>query len=389
MNQILHKKNRWLSPRVTVIVLMLFNLATYVTFANLFPFDPGVMTPNRALIEPSATPADLEWLETESKNGLVDYFFVENSNRVRDDGLQYMLMALGEDSFPPYSLRPLVPAFVGYIAEKASLLAPPEKRRATQINLLQPVMSLINVVILVITSIFIFLTVKKFIDDDVIAGLLAIFSIVNVGSLQTSQYFMLDVLSYGMAAAIFYFFITKRYFLFATAICLGLLVKEVLIIYTALLIYPILQNKDHLLRYVAYAFPIVVTFVSIRMIMGEDPLSMQYGWKISEGEINLNYLKIHLGGNKNIILFTIKSTFTFGLLWAFALLALTGEKKLMVFTCWLIVFLTALANIMLAFSVPRVLFVAYPAIAVLAAIGLAGLMGRHQKNQRASPNLAA
>ena len=210
-----------------------------------------------------------------------------------------MKIAIGDESYPPYSLRPLYPKFLGFLAYQAALLIDHDNPKATQLNLLTPVMSIFNFLLLAISTVLLFLVLKKILEDELLCGLLALGLIVNPGTIQTAPFFMLDIVSYCCAAFAIYFFAFRKYFWLCLTIVIGLFLKEVLIIYSVLFIYPILLDRSQWFKYAKlFAVPLLF-FVGFRVLMKTDPLSMQYEWDISKGDVRLDYLIGHIGdGNR-------------------------------------------------------------------------------------------
>ncbi|NCA87775.1 MAG: hypothetical protein EOM92_02340 [Gammaproteobacteria bacterium] len=53
-------------------------------------------------------------------------------------------------------------------------------------------------------------------------------------------------------------------------------------------------------------------FVFLRVSQDSDPLSMQYGWEISKGDIRLDYLLKHLGSARGVLNWLIGIWYSFG-----------------------------------------------------------------------------
>jgi hypothetical protein len=312
-----------------------------------------------------------------SEKGKFNFFFNTDKNSAYGDEVEYIKIALGEKSIPPYSLRPLLPRLVGSIAGIFAQIVDKENTRSTQMNLLQPVMSFMNSVFLAIATLLLYLSIKKYLEDELLSGILALGLIVNVGTIQTSQFFMVDVVSYCIGAIAVYFFSQKKYLYLSIMIGLGILVKEVIIIYAILLIYPIIEDKKQILKNITLLFIPVIVFISIRLLMNVDPLSMQYGWNISKGEVKLSYLIQHVGTIKSTIYFGLRVFFTFGVLWFFAFKAWAYKDKKLIIILFLMVLAIIFANLLLASRVTRVISVMFPVIAILSAIGISNLLKRN------------
>ena len=193
---------------------------------------------------------------------------------------------------------------------------------------------------------------------------------------------MLDSVSYSIGAIAIYFFTVKKYWHLSIAVAVGILFKEILIIYSILLVYPFLLNKNQFISCFKLLLIPFLVFTGIRLLMEVDPLSMNYDWDISKGEIKLKYINMHIGSLKNFLGFVIKLFITFGVLWFLAFTSLIDkEKKLLLLLLFIVIFSVILANIILASRVPRVVFIVYPLIAVLSAIGINKLLNLNSKSQ--------
>ncbi len=351
--------------RVLIAFIILLNFGMFISFSNFFVYEPGIEK-----VDSVEDYKPLFEMYELSKEGKVKSFYVENFNSAYGDGTEYMKMALGEESYPPYSLRPFYPKFIGSIAEILASIIDKENTKATQLNLLQPIMSIFNSLFLAIATIFIFLAIKKYLNDELLSGLLALGLIVNVGTIQTSQFFMLDVISYCVGAIAIYFFAYQRYLYLSITIGVGILVKEVIVIYSLLLLYPFILDKRKWIGTLKLLIIPIFVFVGLRLLMNVDPLSMQYGWNISRGEYKLHYLLNHLGGIKQTIVFGIKVFFAFGVFWFFAFSSFFSKQKKLVLILFLMIGAIIFANALLASRVPRVIFVMFPAIVILSAIGI-------------------
>jgi len=356
----------------SLILIIIFNFALLITFSNFSILEPGVQKANiNNLFQEEEEMINLSY------NGQLRDFFVESYNASAGDGFQYMKIALGEESFEPYTLRPLYPKLIGKIALYLASIIDKEHTKATALNILQPIMGFFNSIFLVIGVFFLYLTLKKYLDDELLSWLLALGLIVGIGTIRTSQFFMLDVLSYSIGAVALYFFTQSKYFYLSITIAIGILIKEVLIIYSLLLLYPLHYNKKSITLVILTLMIPISLFIGLRLFMSVDILSMQYGWNVSQGEIDLKYFMVHLGNLSYAILFFTQILFTFGLLWIFTLYSLKSQdKKLLLFLFGVIVSIV-FANAFLASNVMRVIFIVYPIIALLSAIGIAQLINEN------------
>ena len=358
------------TKRFYILLMILLNFSIFISYSLFFPLEKGIIS------YVPGTDTNVDEAIAISEKGKFNFFFNADKNSAYGDGVEYIKIALGEKSIPPCSLRPLLPRFIGFIAGQLAQIVDKDNTKATQMNLLQPVMSFMNSVFLAIATLFLFLAIKKYLDDELLSGILAMGLILNTGTIQTSQFFMVDVVSCCIGAIIVYFFSQKKYFYVSIMIGLGVLVKEVILIYTILLIYPIINDKKQILKNIPLTFIPIIVFISIRLLMNVDPLSMQYGWNISKGEVKLSYLIQHVGTIKSTIGFGLRVFFTFGVLWFFAFKAWAYKDKKLIIILFLMILAIIFANLLLASRVTRVISVMFPVIAILSAIGISNLLKR-------------
>ena len=338
-----------------------------ITFSNFSILEKGIQK-NKNLFITEKEMIDL------SSHGQLKAFFVEEYNAASNDGFEYMKMALGEESIEPFSLRVLYPKLLGKIAFSLATLIDKKHTKATAINILQPIMGFFNSIFLLIAVFFLFLTLKRYLDDELLSWLLALGLIIGIGTIRTSQFFMLDVISYSIGAIALYFFTQAKYFYLSITIAIGILVKEILIIYSLLLLYPLKYNKKSISLIIVTLIIPILSFIGLRLFMAVDPLSMQYGWNISQGEIDLKYFVSHLGNLDFAFLFFTQIFFTFGLLWIFVIYSLNTKDKKLLFFMFGVIISVIFANALLASKVMRIIFITYPIIALLSAIGIAHLI---------------
>jgi len=113
-----------------------------------------------------------------------------------------------------------------------------------------------------------------------------------------------------VALLLIYSAITLRYWLAIALGGLAILVKDGLVIYSLLFIifYFYTNRKEFLIGPIVMA----LIFVLLRISQDTDPLSLQYGWEISKGDIRLKYIASHLGGIHGIVNWLTGIWFSFG-----------------------------------------------------------------------------
>jgi hypothetical protein len=353
--------------RKLVLFSILLNFCLTVCFGNFFYLEPGISAApidEAKVANTNDLPLEVISLVDSSKLGSLPGLFLEGYNSAWGDALNYMSISLGKESVPPYTMRPLVPKVVGFVTKPVAALMDGENVTNTQINLLNPTLTFINLVCLMLSVIVLFRIIFDITQDELISGALSIGLVVNIGTLQTAQFFMLDVLSYCASVMILYFFVKERYFQLAVIIAFSVLVKEILIIYSVLLVKPILEGQLKL-KFIIYIITPLIVFVAFRYFENVDPLSVGYSWEISQGEFRLRYLRLHAGSFKSLIGFFLRLFLTFGFLWAVLFYSVRYIKRIDILLSILLILGAILADLILASRVPRVIFVVYPAIVLL------------------------
>ena len=266
--------------RAISLMALLAHAAMVVVAAPLFPPEPGLVanSPEHKL----STAQDFGISPDE-----IQATWLENHNFAREDAREYALMASGELSYPPYSLRPLVPTLVGLTSH---LFSGPNDPAAFLNNLYLSVY-LWNFVFVAGAGLFTFLAVTKLSGDPLIGMGFGAVAIANVGTIQTATFLMTDPASYFFAALTLYLVVRKRPLIAGLALGVGVLAKEILIVFILLFVISFISGQKW--KSMAAAVMATLSFVAIRIANGQDPLSVQYGWNVSQGDIRFDYFLLH------------------------------------------------------------------------------------------------
>ena len=276
--------------------------------------------------------------------------------------LQYFAMAVGEQTIAPLSLRPFVPLTLGVIA-KFTLNGDQKKNKDQlfkRISLIKSLLNFLTGLSLILLPIFMFRNL--FLKDSATTVLIILTGVINLGFVQTAPYFLLDLYAYFIFMCAAAAFFSKNILILSLIACVGVLVKEISIVLMLPIIALAIESTTKRLINFIYIFMPLFFFISLRLFMGEDPLSMQYSWKVSEGQIKLDYFMLHLGGINNFIFFSLKLIAGFGgiLFMSIYFHRIYGQEKLFFITTTIIVTAVIVANIFLASRVPRIVGVASP-----------------------------
>lgn len=324
-------------------VSLLFSHAAMVIVAGpLFPPEPGIDRPSDSFkhsvaIDFGISPEDIRMT------------WHEDFNIAREDSRQFALMAAGEPSYPPYSLRPLVPFLVGVTSH---LLSEPGQPAAF-LNSLYISIYLWNFIFVAGAGLFTFLAVNKLSQDAILGLGFGTVAIANVGNIQTASFLMTDPASYFFAALTLFLVVTKRTLMGGISLAVGVLAKEILVVFVLLLVISFLSGQRS--KSVVALGLALTSFVGIRAVKGVDPLSVQYGWNVSQGDFRLDYLLLHADDPQRFLLralIALAGPLLVALLYA-------GRTPLTIaFVMWGGTVLVVLSNLFLASGVTRVLQIA-------------------------------
>jgi hypothetical protein len=364
--------------RLLLLAALVAQISITASFNQFLPLEPAVEVLTAE--EKAGTP--LQVIESQVAASHYQRVFIESLNSANGDGTNYMVMARGGQSYPAYSLRPLVPFVVGTIT---SVFASPQRAPGDFYCIAQLVMTIMNCGLLLVTAILTYRIAKRYCRDELFCSLIAVIAVVNYSVLQTAPFFMLDVASIFLATAIVYLILTRRYLAAALTLTAGVLTKEVLVIYALLFALPLIERDLRLGMAIVYFMLPIAAFVGLRVVMGADPLSMQYGWRISQGEISLHYIRNHFATPFHAIACLAKIAAGLGVVGGIAAISVAlSRRKAELWIMAAIVLLVVFATLMLSSRVVRVLQISYPIMVVGAAIGWQQLFFSHPSRERAA-----
>lgn len=269
------------------------------------------------------------------------------------DSINYFRMSMGEPSFEPYSLRIAYPVLVGFFGELIVDVLGVDDKRFQIFSLTYIGFNYICFFLSVVLSVFILekLNVKR-----EVAVLLSFVPFLQLGYLKVLQSPMVNPPSVLLALAFIYSLMSQKFALSAILAFLMILTKDSLIIIGIIPFLLFVIKREFKLIPAIVVMPI--TFVGLRLLSEVDPLSMQYGWNVSQGDIRLDYLKGHFGSIKGVINWLIGLWYSFGPFLLIVSLGLfVSESKYKVWTYILIVasFVFIFAQLLLASRVARTL----------------------------------
>ncbi|MEM8787408.1 MAG: hypothetical protein AAGE76_04015 [Pseudomonadota bacterium] len=176
----------------------------------------------------------------------------------------------------------------------------------------------------------------------------------NFGTFLTAPFVMADILCGLVFALAARFFLTRQFLALVATVATGVLVKEICIVLGVLIAAELLRvdRKPLPLILIGGAAPLAA-FVGIRLAMGSDPLSLNYGWEVSQGYFEIRYVYLHAEGY--FIPFLTKTLFGAGIGALFLLTTLRhGPRGLEIWTAVAVCLALMTANLLLASGVVRV-----------------------------------
>lgn len=343
-------------PLFFVVVFLLWGItnisSTVMSFADGRSISLGLVTQSDEYIQANAPIEIIEDIN-KLKNGVIPRFGEWLISSFYGDSLNYMALAMGHESYEPYSLRPLYPALVRFVSE-ARLLG-------MESNVFQVYSSsffILNVIFFLLSILAGANLISKFINDEMTALFISISAFFQLGYLKTLYAPMVDQPAVFLAILVVHFSLNNKIFILTIVSVAAILTKDSLIIMGAVPAVMLLANKNLKMLLPCVAF--LVTFVALRIFSESDPLSLQYGWEVSKGDIRLDYFKSHFSSLKGVVNWLAGIWFSFGpsiVLCAVLLISKRPNKsiKILLVAMLCVALLFVFAQVMLASSVARTL----------------------------------
>ena len=348
--------------KIIIFLLSIISFSLSITISSNYTFEPAFVKK-----------ADLNCYDYNKKIPLSDKMcdHREFLNSSSGDSIHYFMIAMGKDdlSHIPYTYRLLVPKSLGFIS-KISLS---DKINDSNYNdlLFKRISQFVRLLNFVSCFLLIFIPFYHFKEYFYEKNLSSIFylitlmNVVNIGVLMTVPFFMLDIPTYvlfTLAASLF--FRTKILGLFIL-ICIGIFLKQIVMVLLIPLWYLILRNtKQNLLikTFVGF-FPVVLFLTSRYLISGELTNQGQLGYDFAKNPFEFHYLKVHLfNEHGGIFNFLARVFFSIGFISIITIYLYFILKRNTEF--FLVVILLSISivtlNLLLASGVLRVVQVASP-----------------------------
>lgn len=213
------------------------------------------------------------------------------------DAMNYVKMAMGDGSYEPYSLRVLYPKVIGWIAAPVNAVVGGSGARRVSTYAL--VFIAANVT-LFLCSIFI---AARFLVSEGLPAFealtLATLAFLQLGFLSTLHSPMTDQASVFLTLCFLVLMERRRDIAVFVVATLMILTKDSLIILAAVPLVAFLFDRRWVHLLVVASMGLV--FVGLRVYTEVDPLSVQFGWNLSKGEVKTYIFLSHFGSVPGII----------------------------------------------------------------------------------------
>lgn len=295
------------------------------------------------------------------------------------DQYQYLLMANGEASIPPYKFRMLAPAVVrGMIFLEDQTLGRflgsyqrMDKFRKGHINFW-----ILNFFSILIAT-FIFFKILRMVTERklLLFGGVVLF-VTQYSILKSATYAMVDPFCFMLFNFAIYYLMQKKWVHLAVFLLLLGLAKDAFIIFTPALFIHFLMNKQLNWKTLGLVAIPLIAFLGLRLIMKESATNIQYDWDISQGRFSFGYLTIRFSSLGHFIPYIAALAFAYGVTWFYIpKMRLLRQHQLFYFTLTFTLLLL-IAQLLLA---SRIVVALAPVMPLLILIPVTLFEGREAK----------
>ena len=264
------------NEKIVLIGLIITNILLY----PMFDPDSGFLYQHHKFMDKSNKIIESEFSENSEMS------FVLGSSYYGDTE-NYIKMAKGDSSISPYKYRVLYPGLVGFISNFWF----------GSIDYIPIIYTsiFINYIICLFILMFTFSYFKNFSDYPLLISLCILTS---PGIFKTLPNLMIEIPSVLIMILILVNW--KNKLILPFLLIIAMLTKEVFVLLSMPLFFWFFKNRSSLYLFYSLIPPLI--FVFFRIWFNDDPLSVNYGWKLSQGELNLHYLKDKFGTLKSSII---------------------------------------------------------------------------------------
>lgn len=250
------------------IILLFIVISNCMLYPILDP-DAGFLSSHHKFLDKSSVVKESEFTET------TDMSFVLGSSYYGDTQ-NYIKMAKGELSFSPYKYRILYPMVIGFMSDFWF-----GSRDYIPIIYTSILFNYLLCLCIFLISISFFRRISKF------PVLISLCIITSPGIFKTIPNLMIEIPS--VLIMILILINWNRRWLLPILILISMFIKEVFVLLSIPLFFFFLKKRS--MRYLIYSLIPPLVFVLMRIWFKDDPLTVNYGWNLSQGEFKLHYLK--------------------------------------------------------------------------------------------------
>lgn len=348
--------------KILILMLGVMSFSYSITVSTNYTFEPGFFKQ-----------ADENCYEYNKKIPLSDKMcdHREFLNYAAGDSIHYFMIAMGKDdlSHTPYTYRMLVPKSIGFIS-KVSLASDINKIDYNDL-LFKRISQVVRLLNFISCFLLLFIPFYHFKDyfykknTSSIFYTIALMNLVNIGVLMTVPFFMLDIPTYVLFTLAASLFFRKKTLSLFILICVGIFLKQIVMVLLIPLWYLIIKNNkiSLILRLFLGFFPIFFFLTTRYLISGEFADQGQLEYDVIKNPLDFHYLKVHLfieqGGIFNFLARVFSSIGFISIITIYLYGVLKENTEI-----FIVVILTSLAivilNLLLASGVLRVAQVATP-----------------------------
>ncbi|MSU89663.1 hypothetical protein GE300_08535 [Rhodobacteraceae bacterium 2CG4] len=224
-----------------------------------------------------------------------DFYDAQYQNAAYDDAVDYLVGIAGAETREPFRFRVL---YIWLVQGLTALLSDCETiRSGCGLQAAAFAAKLVNWGAILATFAVLVAAAPRVRRDSPVTLALAAVGTFSFGTLMTAPFVMADILSGLVFALAALFYLQHRFLALVATVCAGILVKEISIVLGVLIAAELLRADRRPLALILAggALPLAL-FVAVRVALGGDPLSLNYGWDVSRGEFEIRYFFMHAKG---------------------------------------------------------------------------------------------
>ncbi|MBD3624815.1 MAG: hypothetical protein HUJ24_05435 [Rhodobacteraceae bacterium] len=272
-------------PDVLIPALCLAQLAFLVVFANHFYLERGMIGGNADLYAYARERLSVFGLSP-------DFYDAQYQNAAYDDSIDYLVAIAGAETREPFRFRVI---YIWLIQGLTALTSDCETiRSGCGLKAAAFAAKLVNWGGIVATFAVLLAAAPVSRRGSPATLALALAGAFSFGTLMTAPFVMADILCGLIFALAALFYLQHRFVALVATVAVGVLIKDISIVLGILVAAELFRAKRRPLALIlAVGVAPIAVFVGVRLLMGGDPLSLNYGWEVSRGEFEIRYLYYH------------------------------------------------------------------------------------------------